>query len=283
MKDLLAHPKTIQNLNNIIDVPANAIGISGELGAGRGYLAQILIAQILDIKDPTAYPYYMRIDSLEDKKGINDIREVQNFLKLTVPGSNKYKRAVLIEHIDKLGHEAQNALLKTLEEPPVDTIILITYRSKSTILPTISSRVQELRVLPVDQTTAITKLEKPQTEIIRAFHISEGQAGLLSALLNEDLDHPLKQGIESSKELLRASKYQRLVMVDKIIKSDKPSPDILLDGLHRLIRASYKNSVTNDTNVESNLARLLLIDQAISDLSNNVQAKIVFNRLFASL
>lgn len=283
MKDLLAHPKTIQNLNNIIDIPANAIGISGELGAGRGYLAQILIAQILDIKDPNAYPYYMRIDSLEDKKGINDIREVQNFLKLTVPGSNKYKRAVLIEHIDKLGHEAQNALLKTLEEPPVDTIILITYRSKSTILPTISSRVQELRVLPVDQATAITKLEKPQTEIIRAFHISEGQAGLLSALLNEDLDHPLKQGIESSKELLRASKYQRLIMVDKIIKSDKPSPDILLDGLHRLIRASYKNSVTNDTNVESNLARLLLIDQAISDLSNNVQAKIVFNRLFASL
>lgn len=283
MKDLLAHPKTIQNLNNIIDVPANAIGISGELGAGRGYLAQILIAQILDIKDPNAYPYYMRIDSLEDKKGINDIREVQNFLKLTVPGSNKYKRAVLIEHIDKLGHEAQNALLKTLEEPPVDTIILITYRSKSTILPTISSRVQELRVLPVDQATAITKLEKPQTEIIRAFHISEGQAGLLSALLNEDLDHPLKQGIESSKELLRASKYQRLIMVDKIIKSDKPSPDILLDGLHRLIRASYKNSVTNDTNVEPNLARLLLIDQAISDLSNNVQAKIVFNRLFAGL
>lgn len=137
------------------------------------------------------------------KTGIDDIREVQKYLTLTVPGSSDVRRIVIIEHIDNLGHEAQNALLKTLEEPPLDTVLIITYARDAYLLPTIHSRLQNIRVLPATQAMAGDYFKNvPEKEFLKAFFISNGQPGLLFALLNHEANHPLIEAIERARKLL---------------------------------------------------------------------------------
>ncbi len=76
--------------------------------------------------------------------GIEDVKQMQKkiFLK---PIKSKTK-AVILEDAQLLTTEAQNALLKVLEEPPAHTIIILSSNSKETLLPTIISRCQVIQL-----------------------------------------------------------------------------------------------------------------------------------------
>lgn len=79
---------------------------------------------------------------LETKQslGIDEIRDLQRILSLK-PHSGKYKIAIIGEaHLMTI--QAQNALLKTLEEPPGKAILILTTTSEFLLLPTIVSRCQ---------------------------------------------------------------------------------------------------------------------------------------------
>ncbi|OGG14466.1 hypothetical protein A2773_03575 [Candidatus Gottesmanbacteria bacterium RIFCSPHIGHO2_01_FULL_39_10] len=77
--------------------------------------------------------------------GIEDIRKIKEFLKLK---SNKNEnRGVIIYDLDKGTPEAQNALLKILEEPPPYTYIICTSRNPASLLPTIISRTTQLDLI----------------------------------------------------------------------------------------------------------------------------------------
>ncbi len=70
--------------------------------------------------------------------GIEKIREIQHFLILK--SYNSPNRAIIVPNFDKATHQAQNAFLKTLEEPPANTYIILTTTNVDLILPTIVSR-----------------------------------------------------------------------------------------------------------------------------------------------
>ena len=59
------------------------------------------------------------------------------------------RKAVIIDRADLMTVEAGNALLKVLEEPPEDTILILTAESKEAILPTIRSRTMEILLGPL--------------------------------------------------------------------------------------------------------------------------------------
>lgn len=74
----------------------------------------------------------------EKSIGIEDIRNLQKKLLLT-PLKSKEKAAI-IHHADTMTLDAQNAFLKTLEEPPAHTILLLLGTNKEAFLPTVLSR-----------------------------------------------------------------------------------------------------------------------------------------------
>lgn len=80
----------------------------------------------------------------DSKLGIAEARKIKEHFSLK-PYSSK-GRAVVLEDASALTHEAQNALLKTLEEPPKDAILLLAAPSDAKLLPTILSRCQIVRV-----------------------------------------------------------------------------------------------------------------------------------------
>lgn len=76
--------------------------------------------------------------------GIDEIKRLQKKLFLKpYKGQNK---AVIIPQAHTLTTEAQNALLKVLEEPPLHTVIILTTEKKDALLPTIQSRCQIIDV-----------------------------------------------------------------------------------------------------------------------------------------
>lgn len=66
-----------------------------------------------------------------------DIENMQEQLKLKPFGD---KRVVLIKNADNMQTIVQNKLLKTLEEPPADTTIILSAQRKDALLPTVQSR-----------------------------------------------------------------------------------------------------------------------------------------------
>lgn len=281
----LFHSHTKQQVDAFLDHPVHALALNGEMGAGKGYTSRCIAAQLIkaNIDKLSEHPYAKLIDA-SDKGGIEAIRSIQEFLTLKVPGTASIRRVVIIEHIDSLGHEAQNALLKTLEEPPQDTVIIVTYTRRHYVLPTIHSRLQTIAILPVDQTSALDyfKDRSDRSDITRAFYMSGGLSGLLSALLDGSDSHPLVGAISQARSIIQMTRFQRLAQIDKLIKDKDSSPELILDGMYRLLDASYKQSVKTKTidQIKPLVERLKLIEIAMSDLAENVQAKLVLSRLF---
>ncbi|MDD2431525.1 MAG: DNA polymerase III subunit delta' [Firmicutes bacterium] len=73
---------------------------------------------------------------------INEIRKLSNFIFMS-SYEGKFKVGI-IQDAEKMREEAANSLLKTLEEPPKNSIIILTAQNQYAVLPTILSRVQKI-------------------------------------------------------------------------------------------------------------------------------------------
>ena len=92
--------------------------------------------------------------------GIDSIRSIFQFIRMR-PVENRF-RFVIIQHCDSLTTEAQNALLKTLEEPNPSIVVILLAQTTDTLLQTVLSRVQTIRLtLPshIDETLDPQEIE----------------------------------------------------------------------------------------------------------------------------
>jgi DNA polymerase III delta prime subunit len=90
------------------------------------------------LKENGVDPLDINLQVFEKAMGIEDVRNIQKAILLK-PFRGKIK-AVILNVYEGITIEAQNALLKILEEPPANTIIIITTPKKELLLPTIISR-----------------------------------------------------------------------------------------------------------------------------------------------
>ncbi|WP_159350020.1 DNA polymerase III subunit delta' [Roseomonas harenae] len=79
---------------------------------------------------------------------VEEVRELTRFLAMT-PAEGGW-RVVVIEELEAMNEQAQNALLKTLEEPPARAVLVLTASAPDRLLPTIRSRVRRLDLFPLE-------------------------------------------------------------------------------------------------------------------------------------
>lgn len=124
----------------------NAMIFSGQEGVGKRLMAREFASEIIgiDVEDSSDFDEISSGDSNSIK--IDAIRELNKSISLK-PYS-KY-RVYLIDEAEKLTLQAQNALLKTLEECPDYGIIILVTKNELSLLETIRSRCMEIRFSPL--------------------------------------------------------------------------------------------------------------------------------------
>ena len=157
----------------------HALLFQGEDGCGNEAFVQDL-AQSLLCLNPTAaghacqqcrschvlasqaHPDFMPVMLHEDRQAIlvEQIRELNHFLGLS--RSYSPRRVVIISPAERMNINAANSLLKSLEEPAADTHILLLSTHPGSLLPTIRSRCQQMR-LPVPDSNAALQWLQQQT------------------------------------------------------------------------------------------------------------------------
>lgn len=118
------------------------------------------------VKDDQIHPVDIRTLVLDEDAASIGIAIIRNWQKqlLLMPTASPLAAGV-IESADLLTPEAQNALLKTLEEPPIHTHIYMEAQSDHSFLPTILSRCHSITLH--DAAKTVTKEEEAIIEVIQ--------------------------------------------------------------------------------------------------------------------
>ena len=150
---------TIENFIKAKRIP-HAILIEGEYGTGKHTLASFLTKAILcesenapclsckhcHLADISSHPDITVISPEDGKKNIavSQIRELRN--ETVIKPHSALKRVFIIDCADTMNPNAQNALLKVLEEPPKTVMFILLAENKSALLDTIISRCVTLSI-----------------------------------------------------------------------------------------------------------------------------------------
>ena len=120
---------------------------------------------------------------------VDQIRSLQK--KLALKSYEGGRRIILITNADRMNPSTANALLKTLEEPPSDTVFLLTSNAPSSLLPTVISRCQALRFAPLSHEVlakvATQKLGRDLSDVQPVLEMADGSVSRLIQLLDDDM------------------------------------------------------------------------------------------------
>lgn len=260
-------------MESFVAQPANALLITGKPGSGKKILASRLSAALLGVKTDRVAdnPQFIRVSKPEDKSEIpiELVREVSKKLSLRVASNiNKpINRVVLFEDAQNLSHEAQNALLKLLEEPPERSLLILTATEDDSLLPTVVSRAQKITVVPPSLDQAIEYYKnRPRQEVESAYKLSRGISELLNSLLANQTEHSLKVAVGQAKTFIKNDSYGRLIQVQAISKS-RADYEVFLDALSKVLAALHEESLKSDKHqlsagiIQSRKAVLNAMDQ----------------------
>ena len=167
----------------------------------------------------------------------DDIRRTNDFLRRT-SGTGAW-RVLIVDSADDMNANAANALLKSLEEPAANRLILLIAHRPSSLLPTIRSRCRKIYLKPLQNADMETLLQK---------HVPETDASTRAALIS------LAAG--SIGDALLLHRIQGVTTYDSLLKLFSRFPDFDVSGLYAFADAFLKDKETVDA-VAKLLERLM--------------------------
>ena len=213
-KDVVGHADIIQYIQNAVteDKVSHAYIMNGERGSGKKLLAN-LFAQTLQCERGGNEPCYEchsckqalsgnhpDIITVQHEKpssiSVDEIRVQVNEDIQVKPYSSKYK-IYIIPEADLMTQQAQNALLKTIEEPPSYAIIILLTENAQKLLPTICSRCVMLKLRNIkDQLVKKYLMENLQIPVYKAdvcTAFAQGNIGRAILLANSEHFNEIKE------------------------------------------------------------------------------------------
>ena len=200
MRDFIGHEALINNFKQrcLKNTLSHAHLIAGEDGVGKGKLANILAKFILNGDLDREYVDIINYSSEKSSFGVDDVRDIIE--EVYKKPFEKDKKVIIIHEGNKLTIHAQNALLKTIEEPPKGVYIIILCESLELILDTIKSRCEIYKLKPLTKSELyeyikIKKFNYDENEIKSAIAFSEGVPGRIDRYFNDDKLRELRNNI----------------------------------------------------------------------------------------
>jgi DNA polymerase-3 subunit delta' len=241
------HPHTQKSLDGFLQRPSHATLLYGPTGVGTTSIAVLLAAELLGSSlAHLPNEQYYRFVGGEGSIAIETIRSLRPFFALSVPGTASVKRVVVIDNAETMTTEAQNALLKLLEEPPSGSVLLLTSSRPERLLATIRSRLNTLQLQPPAKAAVIAHfvaLGHTEATVERAYLLSGGSLARMQVILSEDGE--AGGTFETVKQVLSGEPFERLLQVDKLAK-DKDAAKAFVDALLQIAGMSAERAAAQN-------------------------------------
>jgi DNA polymerase III subunit delta' len=289
VEGIKGHQRQIRNLEFLLKsnkIPQTIL-FSGASGIGKKLLAQRFLNSFFckDTNPPClscpsckqiaheTFPDFIEIHPNE--KGIipigsEDVREpgsvrwlIDRLSAKSISGS----KAILIDGIDRITEEGQNALLKTIEEPSQGTCFILITSNRNNLLPTILSRCTEIRFFPLPDSNVkeiMLKKNFPDfadsdpdfTDMI--VKISGGSMEIAEMLEDRDIFNKI---IDVCRAVSSFFNEEKIFDVDFGLIKDKIKIELFLDIVINIFRLNLLMVIKNDKNIYPELNDVLLDDE----------------------
>jgi len=158
-----------------------------------------------------------RVSEGESKIYIEDIREINLFLSRK-PLIGPYK-FVIIDDAHQLTGEASNALLKVLEEPSANTVIILISSQPRQILPTIISRCQPVTFLPhsrdiISKVLAVKRIDAETIKLVT--ETAGGRLGWALRMVESDSTPEIRAAVRDFQKLMQQEVADRMQYAKKL-------------------------------------------------------------------
>lgn len=231
-RDVVGHKDVIRYIRNAVteNKVSHAYIINGERGSGKKMLASLYATTLLCEKggsDPcnTCHPCIQAESGNHpdiiwvghEKPGSIGVEDIRNQVNNTVavkPYQGPYK-VYIIPQADLMTVQAQNALLKTIEEPPEYVVIMLLTENAEVLLPTINSRCVMLKLRNIKDVLIkkylMEKLEVPdyKADVCTAF--AQGNMGKAIMLANSEHFNEIRE------EVLQLMRYIHDMEISEIV------------------------------------------------------------------
>lgn len=206
-KDVVGHKDILKYISSAVENNrvSHAYILNGERGSGKKMLANLFAMTLLcetGDNEPCGkchsckqaesgnHPDIIRVTHEKPNSiSVDDIRTQVNNTVDIIPYQGPYK-VYIIPQADMMTPQAQNAILKTIEEPPSYAVFLLLTENAETLLPTINSRCVMLKLRNIKDTLIkkylMENLEIPDYKADMCTAFAQGNMGRAIMLANSD-------------------------------------------------------------------------------------------------
>lgn len=247
---------------------SHAYIISGERYAGKEFIARIF-AQALLCESEDERPCgkcHSCIQALSDNNpdiifvthekqniiGVDDIRtQVNEDINIKPYGGKK--KIYIINEAEKMNQQAQNAILKTFEEPPEYAVILLLTTNSEELLPTIRSRAVLLSMKPVSDELMkkylMEEVKVPDYKADVCVAFARGNIGKAKLLASGDDFDSVRSEVLSLLKKIKETSVSALLKTAAKVSDNKLGIDDFLDIVLVWYRDVLMFKATNDANL----------------------------------
>lgn len=293
---IIGHDRVRSALSRMLDGGrlAHAFLFVGPEHVGKTATAEAFLRPLLNLPangSLEAHPDFITLErSVDEKTGkektaisVEQVREACSRFSMTALSGGK--KALFIEEADRLNAAAGNALLKTLEEPRGDAVIILRAPAVESVPATVASRCQVVRFHPVSTAMLVEALrrrgldrEEATTLAAQAF----GCPGVAIRLVTDGAYRAeAETAVQSARQLLSASIATRLRTAGELLPKDEANKAAvasrMIDAWERLLRDRLLASLDQE-----DVAPLRRLSEARQALGHNGNPQLALEHILLS-
>ena len=265
--------------------PSNSLVIESNAQESGIEITNDLVKKLLGLNennDLENYSYFYKIEkNKKNTVAIDDIRDLIKKLTLKSLNKNQINRVALIIDGELMSEEAQNSILKLLEEPPKDTVIIILTKSIKALKPTIISRsaIIKLTKPTYDEFTQYFSNDDSEQDSKNKYDLTDGNSDYFNKYLEKNVNLSSSDDIILIKKFLASNKLDRLLMINDFC-SDNLIFENLIFTLRNIIKIGFDNSIQKNNNqTKMWISYLKAIEMTENGFASLVNRKLLFTNL----
>ena len=197
------------------------------------------IAEVANFDYEVVYP--LKDDKINLDLGKIYVKQARELVQKTRTALKKNK-VYIIYKASTMNEQAQNAFLKSLEEPNSSTFYILLVNNVHSLLPTVLSRSQILKITPLNNDASLKLIPDniPANIKQQILFVANGNPLLINKLVNDSsLISQYSAHITTAKSFLTASTYQKLITINKL-KDSREDAIATLDALIKILSTTIK-------------------------------------------